>query len=98
MPDGREVGNKAAAEGISGGEFARWIKITTPRDRPDVIRVLETAAAILRNEIEKAASQNDRAVRTARKSDRKDGSNGRPRTIRWCLGKVNRDHPRRRRL
>jgi ParB-like chromosome segregation protein Spo0J len=38
--------------GISGGEFARWIKITTPNDRPHVIRVLETAAAILRDELE----------------------------------------------
>jgi hypothetical protein len=27
--------------GISGGEFARWIKITTPNDRLHVIRVLE---------------------------------------------------------
>jgi ParB-like chromosome segregation protein Spo0J len=39
-------------EGMSGGEFARWIKITTPRDRPHVIRVLESAAAILRDELE----------------------------------------------
>jgi hypothetical protein len=39
-------------EGISGGEFARWIKITTPRDRPHVIRVLETAATLLRDELE----------------------------------------------
>ena len=39
-------------EGISGGEFARWIKITTPRDRPHVIRLLETAASILRDELE----------------------------------------------
>jgi ParB-like chromosome segregation protein Spo0J len=38
--------------GISGGELARWIKITTPNDRPHVIRVLETAAAILRDEVE----------------------------------------------
>jgi ParB-like chromosome segregation protein Spo0J len=38
--------------GISGGEFARWIKITTPNDRPHVIRVLEMAAAILRDELE----------------------------------------------
>jgi ParB family chromosome partitioning protein len=37
--------------GISGGELARWIKITTPNDRPHVIRVLETAAAILRDEL-----------------------------------------------
>jgi ParB-like chromosome segregation protein Spo0J len=39
--------------GISGGEFARWIKITTPNDRPHVIRVLEMAAAILRDELDK---------------------------------------------
>jgi ParB family chromosome partitioning protein len=37
---------------ISAGEFAHWIKITTPNDRPHVIRVLEQAAAILRDEIE----------------------------------------------
>lgn len=37
---------------ISGGELARWIKITTPNDRTHVIRVLETAAAILRDELE----------------------------------------------
>jgi ParB-like chromosome segregation protein Spo0J len=39
-------------ENISGGELARWIKITTPNDRPHVIRVLEMAAAILRDEPE----------------------------------------------
>jgi hypothetical protein len=33
-------------------EFARRIKITTPNDRPHVIRVLETAAAILRDKLE----------------------------------------------
>ena len=38
--------------GISGGELARWIKITTPNDRPHVIHVLETAASILRDELE----------------------------------------------
>ena len=38
--------------GISGGELARWIKITTPNDRPHVVRVLETAAWILRDELE----------------------------------------------
>jgi ParB-like nuclease domain len=38
--------------GISGGELARWIKITTPNDRPHLIRVLETAASILRDELE----------------------------------------------
>jgi ParB-like chromosome segregation protein Spo0J len=37
--------------GISGGELARWIKITTPNDRRHVIRVLETAASILRDEL-----------------------------------------------
>jgi hypothetical protein len=36
---------------ISAGEFAHWIKITTPNDRPHVIRVLEQAAAILREEM-----------------------------------------------
>jgi hypothetical protein len=34
--------------GISGGELARWVKITTPNDRLHVIRVLETTASILR--------------------------------------------------
>ena len=38
--------------GLSGGELARWIKITTPNDRLHVIRVLETAASILRDELE----------------------------------------------
>jgi ParB-like chromosome segregation protein Spo0J len=37
---------------IAAGELARWIKITTPNDRPHVIRVLEEAAAILRDELE----------------------------------------------
>jgi ParB-like chromosome segregation protein Spo0J len=36
---------------ISGGEFAAWIKATTPKDRAHVIRVLEMAAAILRDEM-----------------------------------------------
>jgi ParB-like chromosome segregation protein Spo0J len=39
-------------ENISGGGLARWIKITTPNDRPHVVRVLEMAAAILRDELE----------------------------------------------
>jgi hypothetical protein len=38
--------------GISAGEFARWIKITTPNDRSHVIRMLEMAAAILRDEVD----------------------------------------------
>jgi ParB-like chromosome segregation protein Spo0J len=39
-------------ENLSGGELARWIKITTPNDRPHVVRVLETAAGILRDELQ----------------------------------------------
>jgi ParB-like chromosome segregation protein Spo0J len=39
-------------ENISAGELARWVKITTPNDRRHVIRVLEEAAGILRQEIE----------------------------------------------
>jgi ParB-like chromosome segregation protein Spo0J len=39
-------------ENISGGELARWIKITTPNDRLHVIRVLEMAVGILRDELE----------------------------------------------
>jgi hypothetical protein len=37
---------------ISAGEFGRLIKLTMPNDRPHVIRVLEQAAAILRDELE----------------------------------------------
>ena len=37
---------------ISGGELARWIKITTPNDRPHVVRVLRMAADILEAEHE----------------------------------------------
>jgi hypothetical protein len=33
--------------------LARWVKITTPNDRPHVIRVLEEAAALLRLELER---------------------------------------------
>jgi ParB-like chromosome segregation protein Spo0J len=36
---------------ISGGELARWMKITTPNDRPHVIRVLRMAADILEDEL-----------------------------------------------
>ena len=43
--------------GISGGELARWIKITTPNDRPHVIRVLEMAACILRDELEGSVTE-----------------------------------------
>jgi ParB-like chromosome segregation protein Spo0J len=39
-------------ENIAAGELARWIKLTTPHDRPHVIRVLETCAAILKDELD----------------------------------------------
>lgn len=39
-------------ENIDAGSFARWVKLTTPNDRPHVIAVLERAAAILRKELE----------------------------------------------
>jgi ParB-like chromosome segregation protein Spo0J len=42
---------------LSAGELARWIKITTPNDRPHVIRVLETAAEILRAEMGHSGGQ-----------------------------------------
>ena len=48
--------------GISGGELARWIKITTPNDRPHVIRVLEMAAGILRDELENSAGNGSLAL------------------------------------
>src|ERR1700733_617710 len=48
--------------GISGGELARWIKITTPNDRPHVIRVLEMAAAILCDELEGRATGSRDAI------------------------------------
>jgi hypothetical protein len=34
-------------EYLSAGEFARWIKITTPNDRPRIIRLLRECAGIL---------------------------------------------------
>jgi ParB-like nuclease domain len=48
--------------GISGGELARWIKISTPNDRPHVIRVLEMAAGILRDELEAPANHGSLAM------------------------------------
>jgi hypothetical protein len=41
-------------EYLAAGELARWIKITTPDDRPRVIRMLRECAAILEAEIERA--------------------------------------------
>ena len=50
-PHGREtVARPGQAE--AAANLARWIKITTPNDRRHVIRVLETAAGILRDELE----------------------------------------------
>ena len=48
-----DVGARALRnlENIAAGELARWIKQTTPNDRPHVISVLEEAAAILRDEL-----------------------------------------------
>jgi ParB-like chromosome segregation protein Spo0J len=48
--------------GISGGELARWIKITTPNDRPHVIGVLEMAAGILRDKLEESAGDGSLAL------------------------------------
>ena len=36
---------------LSAGEFARWIKITTPNDRPHVITMLRRTADILETEV-----------------------------------------------
>jgi ParB-like chromosome segregation protein Spo0J len=48
--------------GISGGELARWIKITTPNDRLHVIRVLEMAVGILRDELGESAGHGSLAL------------------------------------
>jgi hypothetical protein len=42
-------------ECLSAGEFARWIKLTTPNDRLHVIRVLRMAADILDDELQHIA-------------------------------------------
>jgi ParB-like chromosome segregation protein Spo0J len=39
-------------ENLAAGEFARWIKETTPNDRPRVVRMLRMAADILDDELE----------------------------------------------
>jgi hypothetical protein len=39
-------------ECISAGEFARWIKLTTPNDRTRVIRMLRACADILEAELQ----------------------------------------------
>ena len=40
-------------ENLSGGKLAKWVKQTTPNDRPHVIRVLRMAADILEDELTK---------------------------------------------
>jgi ParB-like chromosome segregation protein Spo0J len=42
--------------GISGGELARWVKITTPNDRPRAVRLLRMAADLLEDELEAIAN------------------------------------------
>jgi ParB-like chromosome segregation protein Spo0J len=37
---------------IAGGELARWVKITTPNDRPHIIRELQMCTDILRDEFD----------------------------------------------
>ncbi len=49
QPSARPLRN---LEYLAAGEFARWIKITTPNDRPHVIRMLRMAADILEDELE----------------------------------------------
>jgi ParB-like chromosome segregation protein Spo0J len=41
-------------EYLAAGELARWIKQTTPHDRPRVIRLLRDCAALLEDELEAA--------------------------------------------
>ena len=41
-------------ENLAAGELARWIKITTPNDRPHVIRMLRECASILSAEMDRA--------------------------------------------
>jgi ParB family transcriptional regulator, chromosome partitioning protein len=43
-------------ECLSAGEFARWIKLTTPNDRLHVVRMLRMTADILEDELQHIAS------------------------------------------
>jgi ParB-like chromosome segregation protein Spo0J len=45
-------------ENLAAGEFARWIKLTTPNDRTRVIRMLRECAAILEDELEATENAN----------------------------------------
>jgi ParB-like chromosome segregation protein Spo0J len=49
-------------ENISSGELARWIKITTPNDRPRVVRLLRMAADLLEDELEAIANSPHHSV------------------------------------
>jgi ParB-like chromosome segregation protein Spo0J len=49
-------------ENLAAGELARWIKQTTPADRPHVIRVLRMTADILEDELTLSSTGADRAV------------------------------------
>ena len=52
MPPGKDTARPLRdLTNLSAGEFARWIKITTPNDRPHVITMLRRAADILEMEI-----------------------------------------------
>jgi ParB-like chromosome segregation protein Spo0J len=47
-PDAKPLRNLV---NLAAGELARWVKLTTPRDRTHVIRVLRETAAILEDEL-----------------------------------------------
>ncbi len=52
MPPGKDTARPLRdLTNLSAGEFARWIKITTPNDRPHVITMLRRAADVLEMEI-----------------------------------------------
>lgn len=48
-------------ENISGGELARWTKVTTPNDWPHVIQVLRMCADLLQDELDAALVEEARA-------------------------------------
>jgi ParB-like chromosome segregation protein Spo0J len=52
LPPSREAAHPLRnLEYLAAGELARWIKQTTPNDRPHVIRMLRECAAILEDEM-----------------------------------------------
>jgi ParB family transcriptional regulator, chromosome partitioning protein len=52
-------------ENLAAGEFARWIKETTPNDRPRVVRMLRMTADILDDELE--------AIKTLEMAEAREG-------------------------